>query len=290
MCCNNSKGCVRARLRDADGRTQIGWATKTRAAQLERRARQGSAPRVTVNPTTGVITGVLDGRPPPLEQILTRFRLVVDPASYKPFLPDGWQELIEQWTDPAERIRRLLLYGSEGTGKDTLLRVLIERLKEIHDPESTEILSIPPEEPDRYVGHLETKSHDLVTAVNFAKEAGRTVVLYLPEIERHFAAGDYVPSWQLQYTATLRDMLDGTRRLRADYVLGSTNNLSRLGGPLTSRFEKYHVAMSRELAQGILGRTGRVMRPTAFRANTFWSGFIRSQSRKRRWPAGKRSP
>jgi hypothetical protein len=249
---NHSSACVRARLRDSDGRIQIARTTRKRATQLERRARERAAPRVLVDAATGVITGVLDDSPPPLEQILDRFRLVVDPAPFDPFVPEQWLDLIERWTDPAQRTRRLLLYGPEGTGKDTLLRILIEKLKEIHSPEKTEVLSLPAEEPDRYVGHLQTKSRDLAAAVNFAKGAGRTVALYLPEIERHFAAGDYVAGWEIQSTATLRDVLDGTRRLHADYVLGSTNNLSRLGGPLTSRFEKYHVGMTAELARGIL--------------------------------------
>ena len=104
---NHSSACVRARLRDSDGRIQIARTTRKRATQLERRARERAAPRVLVDAATGVITGVLDDSPPPLEQILDRFRLVVDPAPFDPFVPEQWLDLIERWTDPAQRTRRL---------------------------------------------------------------------------------------------------------------------------------------------------------------------------------------
>jgi len=249
---NNGDGAVRGRFRDGDGRVQLIRVTPKQARQFAILAGKGAAPKVAVEATTGMITAILGNSPPSLERLLQRFRLVVDPALFVPFVPEAWANLIEKWTDPVDRARRLLLYGPEGTGKDTLLRLLIEEMKAIHGPENTEVLTLPSEEPDRYVGHLETKSQDLVAAVGLAKDAGRTVVLYLPEIERYFAAGDYIPSWQIQWTATLREILDGTRRLRADYVLGSTNNLSRLGGPVVSRFQKEHVGMTADLAEGIL--------------------------------------
>jgi hypothetical protein len=249
---DNGYGGVRGRFRDADGRVQFIRITSKQANRLASLATNGTIPKVAVEATTGIVTAILGDTSPSLERLLQRFRLVVDAAPFVPFVPEAWANLIEKWTDPAERARRLLLYGPEGTGKDTLLRLLIERQKAIHGPENTEVLTLPSEEPDRYVGHLETKSQDLVAAVGLAKDAGRTVVLYLPEIERYFAAGDYIPSWQIQWTATLREILDGTRRLRADYVLGSTNNLARLGGPVVSRFQKEHVGMTADLAEGIL--------------------------------------
>jgi hypothetical protein len=242
---------VRARFRD-EGRAQIIRITPKQARRLKILADLGMSPRVAVDPATGAVTAILGESRPSLEQVLERFRLVVDPAPFDPFVPDQWVDLIEKWTAPAGRTRKLLLYGSEGTGKDTLLRLLIDRLKELHNPDNTEILTLPSEESDRFVGHMETKGRELVAAIEFAKDAGRIVALYLPEIERFFATGDYTSSWQRQWAATLRDLLDGTRRLRADYVLATANYLSRLGGPVTSRFEKQHVDMNPELAHGIL--------------------------------------
>lgn len=252
MAASSDQRSVRARFRDAEARVQLLRITPKQARQLANLAGKGPAPAVAVDATTGTITAFLERTPPSLERLLERFRLVVDPASFVPFVPESWAELIEKWTEPDERARRLLLYGPEGTGKDTLLRLLIEKLKQIHGPQNTEILTLPPEEPDRYVGHLETKSRDLMAAVGLAKDAEKTVIVYLPEIERYFAVGEIVPTWHLQWTATLREILDGTRRLRADYVLGSTNNLARLGGPVVSRFEKQHIGMTLELAEGIL--------------------------------------
>ncbi len=251
---SDGKSTRRAVFVEADGfgsRTVI-RITETLAKKLEAMAAKGLQPRVAVDLSLGAVTAILGGGEVALEQFLARFTLQVDPSPFAPFVPEAWQELLEIWMDPGGQSNRILLYGPTGSGKDTLFRLLIERIKKMHGPEKVVILSLLSEEGDRYVGHLEAKAEQLSVAVARAKDAGLTVILYLPELERYFATGDYVGSWQLQWTATLRDLLDGTKQLRADYVLAATNYVSRLDSPVLNRFDRYAVDMSQEMARGIL--------------------------------------
>ena len=251
MSSNQNSRLKPVRLRDTEGRPWIGRATPEQCRRLEERVARGSPTRVSVN-ARGTITTVLDhGVHPPLEQLLHRFKLEVDLPSFEPYIPPEWDELLARLFEE-ERSARVLFYGAEGTGKDTIAKIFFQRLRRRHGADRVTILTIPAEENDRLVGHLETKAAEFGDAVRLAKEAGKTVACYLPEIESIFATGDYCGSWELHYKAHLRNVFDGTRHLNADYLLGSTNNLARLGGPLLSRFQLHHIAMNSKLAEGIL--------------------------------------
>jgi hypothetical protein len=248
---NHGNELIQVRVRDADGRVLLANVTPLRSRRLAELARAGSSVRVSVD-ANGMVTAILgrdDHRS--LDRVLARFGLDVDPPEFNPFIPPEWEDLLEQWLEVGSPAN-VLLYGPEGTGKDTLVKVFFQRIVERHGADKVAVLTIPTEERDGIVGHLEKKASDFGEAVMAAKEAGMIVAAYLPEIESIFAAGDYCGSWEHQYKAKLRDTLDGSKAFRADYLLGATNSLARLGGPLLSRFQKHEIGMNAELARGIL--------------------------------------
>lgn len=247
--CNNN--VVRIRVRDAGGHAWIAWVTEAQFRRLKRRSGKSAPVQVVVN-NRGAVTAILsNGENRTLDQVLHRFKLNLDPSTFQLFVPQEWEELREQLMADAGSAR-LLLHGAEATGKDTFVRFFVDDLIQQCGAGRVAVLTIRAEEDDRLVGHLETKVADFSNAVRMAKRAAMTVVCYFPEIEALFASGDYTGSWEHHYKAHLRDMLDGTQTLDADYVIGSTNHLAIMGAPLLSRFQLHRLRMSLELAEGIL--------------------------------------
>lgn len=247
--CNNH--IVRIRVRDADGRAWIARVTEEQFRRLKQRCGKSASVQVAIN-ARGAVTAILsNGECRTLEQVLQRFRLNFDSRAFQLFVPQEWEELREQLMAD-DGSARLLLHGAEATGKDTFFRFFVDNLIQRYGADRVAVLTIPAEENDRLVGHLETKVTDFSNAVRMAKRAAMTVVCYFPEIESLFASGDYTGSWEHHYKAYLRDMLDGTQTLDADYVIASTNHLAIMGAPLLSRFQLHRLRMSLELAQGIL--------------------------------------
>ena len=122
-----------------------------------------------------------------------------------------------------------------------------------HGADQVAILTIRAEENDRLVGHLETKVGGFRQRRTDGEAGGHDSCLLLPGDRIAFCQAEITRgSWEHHYKADLRNMLDGTQTLNADYVIGSTNHLARLGAPLLSRFQLHRLGMSLELAEGIL--------------------------------------
>jgi hypothetical protein len=251
---NSENGHVRARLLDSDGRRFVARIKSEVAARLTTMARDGTAVLVSVD-NEGRITGThRDGHGVPLAQRLKRFRLPIDPPAQPLYVPKAWDNLIDRALASGRRPVRNLLWGEEATGKDTWMKVLVMRAKQVHGAERVVVLSMPPEPLDRFVGHLECKAADCRETAAALSAANAFVIFILPELESLFARADWSSSHTVQYQATLRDMLDGTTALKADVVLGTCNELGRLDPPLLSRFDLIRFTMkdNEDLARGIL--------------------------------------
>jgi SpoVK/Ycf46/Vps4 family AAA+-type ATPase len=169
---------------------------------------------------------------------------------FDPHIPQSWQEYLYDWRNAARR-RRILLYGPEGTGKDTLVNLFIHELREQYGEDNLALLTILPEKDDCYVGQLEVKARDLVKVAELAKQAGKYVFIYFRELEGLFATGHHTSSWESRYMAELRDAIAGQTSLAADCIMATTNRLT-LGPALVSRFDKYAIRMDRHQAAAVL--------------------------------------
>ena len=185
-----------------------------------------------------------------LKRGLERFRLPFGQLDFDPHIPESWQEYLDEWRHAVRR-PRILLYGPEGTGKDTLVNLFIQQLHEQYGEDKVALLTILPEKDDCYVGQLEVKARELVKVAELAKQAGKYVFIYLRELEGLFATGHNTPSWESRFKAELRDAIDGQTSLAADCIMATTNRLT-LGPALISRFDKYAIGMDRHQAAAVL--------------------------------------
>lgn len=240
------------RLSHPDGRAVISHVSANQARRLQKQF-EGEGPFPVAVNAKGRITRILSKRTRSLASLRERFQIHVDPPHFDPYISDHWQRLIRTWSrlEPG-RSRRVLLYGPEGCGKDTLSKCLIQEVNVAHGAENVDILGFPSEEDDRYVRHMETKADMLADAVETCKRAGNVVIAYFPEIASIFGSGDYCGAWQNQFQAFFRNLLDGTRDFQADLVLAHTNTLAGLGGPTVSRFHVEPIKMTPETARGML--------------------------------------
>lgn len=242
----------RARLRDSNGGVRFVRVSEQRARRLalEKGAAAGLPVRVD---QYGNLRGILrksEQQGVELKRGLARFDLPVEPLDFDPHIPQLWQEFLDDWQHSTRR-RRILLYGSEGTGKDTLVNLFIHRIREQHGKENVVLLTILPEKDDCYVGQMELKAREFVKVAEQAKQAGKYVFIYLRELEGLFASGHYTPSWESRFKAELRDAIAGQTSLAADCVMATTNRLT-LGPALISRFDKYAIRMDPHQAAAVL--------------------------------------
>lgn len=242
----------RARLRDSNGGVRFAMVSERLAQRLA--GEKGDAAGLPVRVDQhGNVRGIL--RQSELQDVelnrgLERFRLPVEQLDFDPHIPQGWQEYLDDWRHPVRPLR-ILLYGPEGTGKDTLVNLFIQQLHQQYGEDNVALLTILPEKDDCYVGQLEVKARELVKVAELAKQAGKYVFIYFRELEGLFASGHHTPSWESRFKAELRDAIDGQTSLAADCIMATTNRLT-LGPALISRFDKYAIRMDPHQAAAVL--------------------------------------
>jgi len=242
---------VYARFADVTGRVMVLQLSPKQAEQIRSMLENGGGPIKAHIRSDGSITRITQLDELDYELAANRFRLDVSPLEFTPCVPSEWANLLDEWLESDSPVW-VLFYGPEGTGKDTLAKIFIERLEERQGAENIEIFWLPPEEDDRYVGHLETKLLQLASLIRRAKAEGKFVVLYLPEIASWFCTGHITAAWHKQFEAFFRNILDGAQGFGADAVIAHSNTLVGLGGPTVSRFKPVPIKMTRELAEGIM--------------------------------------
>jgi len=246
---------VRVRLRDTNGRLQIVRVPRDLAKSLQDAARGGETVRVAVDGDGRVSGFVRESRNNSLPQRLRRFSLEVELPGHRVHVPPEWQEIIAKYVDSESKANvRILFYGPEGTGKDTLTRLIIAACRRRWGAADTAVLPLPAEYDDRYVGGLENKALELQVTISLLKKAGCRVVLVLPELGSLFARGDYTCTYDLQFQARLCDVLDGLGgdAQRPELVLASCNYTSELPPPLLSRFLKIPITITQAFSKGLL--------------------------------------